>query len=72
MEHAVAKSYGEIHNAFKVLCRKSKMVSFASSLSKNDTAPSSWSKFPVPLIYFTAFGSISSACCLLKFVAIVL
>ena len=32
MEHAVAKSYDAIHNNLTVLCKKSKIVSFGSSI----------------------------------------
>ena len=34
MEHAVAKSYDDIHNTLTVPCEKSKMVSFAFSIMK--------------------------------------
>ena len=34
MEHAVAKSYDAIHNTLTVLCEKSKIVSFGSSIMK--------------------------------------
>ena len=47
------------------------MVSFASSIMKNIVASAARSRFPVKLICFT-FGSASSACCLLKSIAIVL
>ena len=33
VEHAVAKSYDDIHDIFTVPCEKSKMVSFASSVA---------------------------------------
>ena len=32
MEHAVANSYDAIHNNLTVLCKKSKIVSFGSSI----------------------------------------
>ena len=48
------------------------MVSFASSIMKNIAAPLSQSRFTVKLIFCIAFGSASSAFCLLKFIAIVL
>ena len=32
MEHTVAKSYDSIHNNLTVLCKKSKIVSFGSSI----------------------------------------
>ena len=61
MEHAVAKSYGDIDNTLMVSCEKFKTVSFASSImiSKN--------RFPAKLIFHIVFGSAASACCLLKF-----
>ena len=49
------------YNTLTVPCDKSKMVSFSTS---------SRSKFPVKLIYCISFGSRSSACCLLKSIAI--
>ena len=61
-----------IHNTFTVPCEKSKMVSFASSIMKNIVAPAAQSRFPVKLICCIAFGSASSACCLLKSIAIIL
>ena len=53
-----------IHNTLTVPCEKSKMVSFASSIMKNIEGPAARSKFPVKLICYIAFGSASSACCL--------
>ena len=53
-----------------VPCEKSKMVSFVFSMIKNIVAPSSRIRFPVKLIYCIAFGSVSSACRLLKSTAI--
>ena len=55
-----------IYNTLTVPCEKSKMVSFASSIMKNIAAPAVQSRFPVKLICCIAFGSASSACCLLK------
>ena len=55
-----------IHNTFTVVCGKSKTVSIASSIMKNNFGPSGRAKFPVKLIYCVAFRSASSACCLLK------
>ena len=82
VEHAVwsktiwsetlAKSYNNIHNTFTVLCEKSKTVSFASSIMKNIVPFSARSRFPINLICCIAFGSASSACWLLKSVAIIL
>ena len=63
MEHTVAKSYDEIHNTPTVLCKKSKIVSFVSSIMKNMVVFPPRSKFPVKLICWIAFGSASSACC---------
>ena len=57
------------YNTFTVPCEKSKIVSFASSIMKTTSARS---RFPVKLICFIAFGSASSAYCLLKSVAVIL
>ena len=52
---------------FTVPSEKSKNFSFPSSIIKNIAA---WfSRFPVKLICSIAFGSASSACCLLKSIA---
>ena len=51
---------------------KSNLFSFTSSIMKNIVAPSVRSRFAVKLIYRIAFGSGSSACCLLKTIAIIL
>ena len=72
MEHAVAKLYDDIHNTFIVPCEKSKIVSFASSMMKNTVVFPGWFRFAVKLICCIAFGFISSACCLLKSIAIIL
>ena len=72
MEHAVANSYDDINNTFIVPCEKPKIISFASSIMKNNIAPSSQSRFPVKLICCIAFGSALSACCLRKSIAIIL
>ena len=61
-----------IRNTFTVPCEKSKMVSFASSIMENIVVFPSPSRFAVKLIYYTAFGSASSVCCLLKCIAIIL
>ena len=45
---------------FTVSCEKSKTISFASSIKKNNAA--CWPKFPAKLICCIAFGSASSAC----------
>ena len=55
-----------IQNILTVPFKKSKMVSFASSIIKGIVAPSSRSKFSIKLTYCIAFGSASIACCLLK------
>ena len=60
----------QICNTLTVPCKKSKIVSFASSVMKRIVT--SWSRFPVKLICCIAFGSASSAFCLLKSIAIVL
>ena len=46
------------------------MASFASSIMKNVVVSPGWSKFSVKLICCIAFRSASSACCLLKSIAI--
>ena len=53
-------------------CKISKTISFASSVIKKVVAPSVSSKFPVKLICCIAFGSASSAFCLLESIAIIL
>ena len=45
------------------------MVSFASSIMTTIAARPLWLRFPVKLICCIAFGSASSACCLLKSIA---
>ena len=57
-------------NTFTFSCEKSKTVSFAPSTMKNIVALFYRSRFPVKLICCIAFGSKSSACCLLKSIAI--
>ena len=71
VEHAVAKSYENIHNTLAGPCEKSKIVSFASSIMKNNLLLLPL-RFPVKLICFIAFGSAAMACCLLKSIAIIL
>ena len=70
MEHAVTKSYDDIHNTFTVLCEMSKMFFFASSIMKNIVVFkfTFWPRFrfPVKLICCIVFGSTSSSFCLLK------
>ena len=70
MEHAVAKLHKNIHNTLTVPCKRSKMVSFASSIMTNIVTPSSRSRFPVKLICRVAFESSWGACCLLESIAI--
>ena len=72
MEHPAAKSYDDIHNSFTVPCEKSKVVSFASSIMKNIGLFPRRSRFAVKLTLCIASGSASSACCLLKYIAIIL
>ena len=71
----------DLHNVFTVPCQKSKIVSFSSSITKNiivltvkiyTEAFRPLSRFPVKLIYCIAFGSASTACCLLKSITIIL
>ena len=59
MEHAVRKSYGDIHNTLTVLYEKSGIVYFASSITEN--VVTFRLSFPVKLICFTTFGTASSA-----------
>ena len=54
-----------------VPCEKSKMVSFASSIMKYIAGIPAKSRFSVKLIYCISFSSTSSACCLLKHIAII-
>ena len=61
-----------IYNTVTVHCEKSKMVSFASSIMKNITLLFARSRFLVKLIYSITSGSASSACHLLKSIAIIL
>ena len=53
-------------------CEKSVMVSFASSIMKNIVVLviESRGSFSVKLICYIAFGSTSSACCVLKSIVI--
>ena len=51
---------------------KSNLISLASSIMKNVvSAFPSQARFPVKLFFCIPFGSASSACCLLKSVAII-
>ena len=59
-------------NTLIIPCQKSKIVSFTSSIMKNIVLFPAWSKFPVKAICCIAFGSASSACYLLKPIAIIL
>ena len=72
MERAVAKSYDDIRNTLTVPCDKSKMISFTSSIMKNINLSLLPSRFRVKLVCYIAFGSASSACCLLKSISIIL
>ena len=55
-----------IYNTLTVSCKKSKTVSFVSSIMENTNASSLRSKFPVKLICWIAVGWASRACFLLK------
>ena len=66
------KWYNEIHNTLTVPNQKSKIASFNSSVMKNIDLLFSLSRFPIKLICCIAFGSVSSACCFLKSIAIIL
>ena len=59
-----------IYNTLTVLWEKSQIVSFISSVLKNIFVFPSRSRFLVKLISCIAFGGASSACCLLKSIAI--
>ena len=59
-----------IYNTSTVLWEKSQIVSFISSVLKNIFVFPSRSRFLVKLISCIAFGWASSACCLLKSIAI--
>ena len=65
-----AKSYDDIHNTFPVPSEIFTTDSFASLIMENIVALSAWSIFPVKLFCCFAFGSVSSACCLLMSSAI--
>ena len=52
----------QIHNTFTVLCEKSKLVFFTSSLMEKINLLLSTSTFLVKLICYIAFGLASSAC----------
>ena len=61
-----------IHKNFTVPFEESKMVYLTSLIMKHMVAPAkSRSKFQAKLICCITFGSASSACCLLKFTAII-
>ena len=66
------KNVEHIDNTLTVPCEKSKRVFFTSSIIQNIVVTPSRSKFTVKLICSIAFGSPSSACCLLKYIAIIL
>ena len=61
-----------VYNTLTAPCGKSKMISFDSLIIKNFVVFQDRSRFPVKLICCIGFGSASSACCFLKFVAIIL
>ena len=61
-----------MHNTFTVTCKRFKMVSFASSIMKYSSVCAAQSRFLLKLICSMAFGSASSAYCLLKSIAIIL
>ena len=63
-----------MYNTPKVPCEISEIVSFASSIMKRIVvfAFHSQARFPIKLICCITFGSASSACCLLKSIAIIL
>ena len=61
-----------IYNTLTVPCEKSKIVSFTSLTMKNINvfAFPPRARLPVKLICYIDFGSVSSACCLLKSITI--
>ena len=70
-----------VHNAFTVPCQKSKIVPFSSSILINiilltltisTEAFQPLSRFPLKWIYCIAFGSASTACCLLESINVIL
>ena len=56
--------------SLQFLCEKSKIVSLVSSFMTSIAVSPSHSKFSVQLICYIAFGSASSACCLLKSITV--
>ena len=50
MEHAVAKSYDDDHNTLTVPCEKCNMISFTSSVMKNNNLLLLPSRFPIKSI----------------------
>ena len=72
MGHFILKQNKHNYNTCTVSYEKSKMVSFASSIIKDIVVFPAQSRFPVKLICCIAFGSASSAYCLLKSIAIIL
>ena len=69
---SLAKLYDHIRHTFTVNCGKSKTLSFATSIIKNFAvfAGGFRARFPVKLTSYNALRSASSACCLLKSIAI--
>ena len=63
LHHVKAK---QIYNTFTVPCKKSKIVSFAFSKMQNIVVFPFCSRFSVKLTFSNAFGSASSAFCLLS------
>ena len=57
---------------FTVPCKKSKIVSFVSSIMRNFVVFPALYKFAVKLICWIVLGSAPYATCLLKFIAIIL
>ena len=60
-----------MYNTLAVPCEK-KIDSFTSSVIENIVVFPAQSRFPAKLICSIAFGSATSACCLLKLIAIIL
>ena len=58
--------YKKDYNIIAVPFENSETFSFASSIIKHTAVCSAWSRFAVKLLSYIAFGSASSACCLLK------
>ena len=68
--YAIFDNFILVEGLFAEALRSLETISFASPIMKNITAV--FSRFLVKLILCIALGSTSSACCLLKYIAIIL